>query len=162
MFVCLLGQNGSPGRPHPVVRRRAESLELRRSPTRTTGSPKRPVGCFRCTTPIKEGLGPVYRQPRAERWVGRSEGDDLRSVFHFTPPSHSRVAPHDWPKGGPVERSNLGWPGGGLGDLDAPRSTWFRNWPPRRRNQRLWSQQSGGNKRTPHTQKTLRSLAGRN
>ena len=140
MKVCLEKHTGPQAQGHRC--RRAESLELRRSSTRT-----RVLLLFHLTRALyaraalqQEGvLGPCIHGKAVGRSAGWAiRGDDLRSIFHFTPPSHSRVAPHDWPKGGPVVSSNLGWPGGGLpvldslwweATLDAGRSIHFKSLP---------------------------------
>ena len=102
-------------------RRRCRSLELSRSSTRTPGSgiSCSVRGAVRACALHQEGvLGPCIH---GKRWavprVGRSERG---TTYACTTPSHSRVAPLHRPKGGPGEWGNLGWPGGGLPDLDDP------------------------------------------
>ena len=97
-----------------LPRRRAESLELRR--TSTWSRVSKPDPCTRMR-PLHEGV--LGLRIRSKRWavprVGRSEGDDSLAC---APHSLSRVAPHIWPRGGPDERGNLGRPWGDQGDLE--------------------------------------------
>ena len=104
--------------------------ELRRSPTRTPGTPVRGA---RSHYASQQGGGrDLYT---GKRWavprVGRSEGGSTYA-YSTSQPFPGCSLPQA--KGGPGEESNLGWPGGGLGDLDdsikettlvAPRTTCF-------------------------------------
>ena len=125
---------------------------------RTRPRVSKPAACTRMRLPSRRGVGDLY----TGQAVGRTAGWANRrgSTYACTPPSHSRVAsshsPSTWEgqgmRGG---RSNLGWPGGGLGDLDdpsfwpestlvAPRTNRFQNCPRPRRDLARRSQRARG------------------